>query len=687
MSRPLSRRDVLKTGLAAVAAGPVVSAARAFGLSPTAPGDGFSFAYFSDTHVALARNIEENRAMLAEIRAWSPAFAINGGDVTDYGWPGEYDNYKTLVRDLGFPTYENPGNHDVRWSPLGMKVFRKNLGQNFRHVEHEGVSLFVLDSTVPLSHWGHYEKSQLDWLAGELAKGGRTVPVVLASHHWVGRDSVVIDNELELLKVIEPYNVKLILTGHGHSDLLWEWGGFTLTQNKGLYQGSWQRVDVDRRAGEVRLSRRSATQALTELIRVPLAPRPDQRPVWAFGATAIARGESLLITGGADQVRWPNGTWNAIRPAGIPTEGRLRGQHTLAVRRGESGPVRAFSVHIKGPGPLRERWAQPLSGGVMSHLRRHGEDLIISAMDGSVRVMDAATGETRWVSMTQDYCHSSPCVAGDVVVVGSADGNVYGFDLANGATRWRTATEGPVYAGAAIAGDVVGIASGDGSMYGLDRLTGQVRWRTAMPVSNTAFAQSAAATDGTRFFVGAWDSHIYAFTAADGRQVWREPCQPRTFAFSPAIGSPVADAGNVYVVANGNGLFRFDAATGTREWEVAADGDKYGHSGPAVRRGRVFTGGLGDNGHVWCARTVDGAEVWRCATGKVIYDSSPCLGDDWLAIGSVDATLNLIDLVSGALLDQVRLPEGHFLSKPVADRQRVYAATYANIVMAYDVVR
>ena len=88
MSRPLmklTRRDFLAGSAAAV-----VGASLPYRQDKP---NRFEFAFFSDSHVSLERNIKECRAMLAEVEQLNPALIINGGDVTDYGWQKEYANY------------------------------------------------------------------------------------------------------------------------------------------------------------------------------------------------------------------------------------------------------------------------------------------------------------------------------------------------------------------------------------------------------------------------------------------------------------------------------------------------------------------------------------------------------------------------------------------------------------------
>jgi outer membrane protein assembly factor BamB len=259
---------------------------------------------------------------------------------------------------------------------------------------------------------------------------------------------------------------------------------------------------------------------------------------------------------------------------------------------------------------------------------------------------------------------------------------VYAFDARTGAARWQRRTGGPVYASAAVAKGVAAIASGDGVVYGLDVATGAVRWTYALPPSKSAFAQSPAATDGERIYVGAWDRHVYALDAATGALVWRHLATPRSFAYSAAIGGPAVADGVVYVPSNDNVLHALDARTGAPRWTYSSPGDKVGYSSPAVVGDRLYVGCLGGKGEVRCLSTADGSERWTAATGHTIYDSSPAVADGRVAIGSVDGNLWLLDAADGRLVARHVLPTGHFLSSPAAGGGAVYAANFSDRVLA-----
>jgi outer membrane protein assembly factor BamB len=623
----LTRRELIKLGFAVWVAPDLSRAAGKRAGEP--PGDPWSFIVFSDTHFGVGDNLALNRTMLQEIATLQPELVLNAGDVTERGWAEEYDDVDRALAGLSLQVHMAPGNHDVRWAPLGLQIFADRIGPPQRVFEHRGCVFAQLDSTVPLSHWGHVGGPQRRWLERELARYDGSAPLFVFLHHAPGRMPAAVDDDGALGDVLARFNTKIIFTGHGHNDLIWEWRGFTLTMGRGLYQGSYMRVDVDPGADEIRLLRRTAAvPTLQPFATRPLAGRPR------FTGAAVA------------------------------------------------GAAMVADESVRG-GTLRPEWTRDLGGGVMSHLLLHRDTLYISVMDGSVVAIDAADGRTRWQATTGGYCHSSPVLAGDAVIVGSADAHVYAFDAGSGAERWRFRTSGPVYASAAVADGIAAIASGDGSVYGINISDGVQRWRFELPPGPSAFAQSPAATDGERFFIGAWDRHVYALDVATGRELWRYLATPSGFYYSAAIAAPAVAANRLFVPSNDNVLHALDPVSGTELWKQTSSGDKFGYSSPLVVGERLYIGCLGDRGEVRCLAVADGSELWSTATGATIYESSPVITDGHLAIGSVNGTLWLLDADDGAIIDSYRFPPGHFISSPAAGEGRVYAATFSETVAAF----
>ena len=610
----LTRRQLIKLGLLSAV---VPRSLFSYGRAP------WSFAVFSDTHYGVAGTYEKNEVLLREIAALAPEFAVDVGDLTERAWPEEFDQATRAFSALPYKVHVAPGNHDVRWAPGGPLMFTQRIGPTRQLIRHKDVALLLLDSTVPLSHFGHIGGPQERWIAEQLRTLDPATPLFVFFHHPMGR-AAGIDDEFRLTRVLAPYNTKVIFTAHGHADLLWDWNGTVATMNKGLYQGSYQFVSVDADAGVIRIARRTTEKpALTPIAEIPFAPQSRK-------STAVI----------ADVA--------------------------------EAAPT----------GNVTKLWEQSLGGGVMSELIVHDGTLYVSAMDGVLYALDARNGRARWQARTGDYLHSSPAIAGNHVVVGSADGNVYAFARSNGRERWRAATKGPVYGTAGFAQGIVAIASGDGVVYGIDNKSGDLRWRYALEPGPSAFAQSPAVTDGRRFYVGAWDQNVYALDARTGREVWRYRASDRGFYYSAAIARPALYQGRLLVPSNDNTLHCIDTNAGTSVWKQQAPGDKFGYSSPVIAGDRIFIGSLGDKGQVHGLDAATGRILWTTATGATIYESSPAIIGDHIAIGSVNGTLSVLRRSDGAVVGSYRFPPGLFLSTPAVSGNRVYAATFAEKVVA-----
>ena len=644
------------------------------------------FAFFSDSHVSLERNIKECRTMLAEVEQLNPALIINGGDVTDYGWQKEYANYQALIKGFSCPVHHVPGNHDVRWSPLGLKAYSQVCGQPFRFFQSGGVHFLLLDSTVPLSHYGHYEGVELRALEKYLANVPPTDPLLVFTHHWVGRGKKMIDNEDDLYRVLAGRNIIAIFNGHGHSDLLWDWYDIPCTMNKGLYQFSWQKVVVDHDANKLSVSRRAGESSAQALLFERKIKGNISRKWVVASQIGQASELGLSLLAGATHYRWDNGAWIAADTAFSPKSGPI-GYHSYDLKSPTS--LKRTTVRSESPsGPLKQAWVRNIDAGVQSHIIVHKNDILVSAMSGEVICLQQADGVVKWKASTKGYCHSSPAVKGSRVFVGSADGGVYAFDATSGKQLWRFETGGPVYATCGATDDVVCAASGSGVIVGLDPASGHEVWRYKMPASETAFSQSQIATDGSRFFIGAWDNALYALDCGTGKLVWKAGCcGERSFHYSAAIANPLVVDGTLYIAANGNVLYAFDAASGREVWSATATGDKFGYSSPSLAGESVVIGCLGEKGQVRSITRVDGAEKWVCELGSDIYDSSPAIGDDFCALLTVTGLLGAIKLSDGTLIGSFQMPEGHALSSPAVVGRRIFAATYNNRVIALDLAQ
>ena len=686
------------------------------------------FVHTSDPHVNTNASASGNAAvdarMLAEIDALvpRPTVAINTGDLVDYGTDVEYAGLRKLIAGFATPWRHTLGNHDVRWNPLGKQGFTLGTGQpTYQTFDVNGIQFFLLDSTVLLEHWGHISQQQLDWLKVELDKIGTQKPVVIAFHHWIGREIVQVDNEQDLIDLVRPYHVVLWLNGHGHADLLWNVDGVPAIMEKGLYQGSYGVIDVvgdslviTRRSepkpakqGELIEGTRGDKQAATKpaaegtWTNVGVFPmNATTRPAWAIetrveqdrltvSVPGDVSGATLLTVrlDGAGKRSAMGWYQEAGRPAerrwNYETKSLIPGPHeaNVVATLPDGRELRRQASVESFPAGTRPTWRTQLAGAVQSRLVLAGGALYVTAMNGTLTKLDPTTGRVAWTFKAGDAIFSAPCVSGDVAIVGSADHSVYAIDTADGSVRWKTPTKGGVMAGAAIAQDTVCIASADKTIYGLNVADGSVKWT----VQGGNLFQSVAATDGERFYVGGWDNYFRCLDAATGHEVWRQflgrpqTMLPQFSAYAPAITSPTVADGLVYVSTNDGILHALKTDDGSEAWRI--DRKKMGYSSPLVHDGVVY-GCLSDESLVFAADAKTGAIRWERPTGHVVYDGGFAWANGRVVIPCVDGTLIAYESSTGDVAWQQRLDHGHLLSTPVADGHHLYAASMLGRVNA-----
>lgn len=703
----------------------------------------FSFAHVTDIHVGATdtsgSNAAKDIALFGEISAQNPrpAFVMATGDICETGTDAEYAVAGRVAKTLTVPYYAAPGNHDVRWNPRGKEGYTRGTGQPlYRSWNYENVHFVLLDSTVLLQHWGHFDKAELDWLAEDLRKTGDRRPVVIGFHHWVYRPGTVqVDNQAEFLRVISPYNIRLLLIGHGHSDLKWNVNGIPAVMAKGLYQGSYHVVRVGR--DKLTVYRRTEenhalTEILTEPLKKPAVPARDVRVSVAAGNGVIhvARGTfpagttatfrvdegndqplavqatpaatTLDTKDGAQKQATPTNTtpadtgdWEGTFMLDRPVPGEHRVIVTLTTPEGRAYPTEV-SINLTGGGSVGQLWHTNIGGGVQGKLVRGPEGVYVPSMGGALVCLDGQTGKENWRAKANGAVFSTPLVADGTVYFGSADHFVYAVDAKTGKEKWKRETQGAVFGGAAKAGNVVCIASTDRTIYGLDAQNGSVLWQTA----GEGMFQSQAATDGTRFFVGGWDNQFRCLNAQTGKEEWKQTFgrNPKTgavsFYYAPAIGSPTVDNGRVYVTSNDGILHALDTATGNVLWEVRSiaygntkepRSPALGYSGPLASGDRVYNASLTDAGFVFSFDRDTGNVLWQTPTGSVIYDSSCALGGDSIFVGSVDGTFSCLRARDGYILWQYRLAPGHLFASPATDNERVYIGSLNGEVVAFPV--
>ncbi len=212
----------------------------------------FSFVFMTDIHITPERNATEGLLQAIDtINKLAPDFVITGGDNIMDALGQTYDKanslynlYEETVENLEMPVYNTMGNHEVFGlyedsgvSPdhkeYGKKLYENRLAKRYYSFDHKNWHFVVIDGigfTDDRHYYGFVDSVQVAWLKQDLEKTGKDKPVVISTHipllsvgtqimqgptEPFGKGSII-NNANEIRKILEQYNVKLVLQGHLH---------------------------------------------------------------------------------------------------------------------------------------------------------------------------------------------------------------------------------------------------------------------------------------------------------------------------------------------------------------------------------------------------------------------------------------------------------------------------------------
>ncbi|GAB3206986.1 metallophosphoesterase [Nocardia tengchongensis] len=192
-------------------------------------------AQLSDTHFNMgARNVERAErvmAFLAELPQ-RPDVIIVTGDIADEGDVEEYQQARAaLTADL--PVLILPGNHDDR-ANMRSVLFPGSEGTAPINQSYSvnGVTLALLDSSIPGKPEGLLEDETYEFLTDLLAAAPADEVVLIAMHHPpVPVQSTVVDpirltNPERLAEIVAGDDrIAAVLTGHVHAGLMTQFAG------------------------------------------------------------------------------------------------------------------------------------------------------------------------------------------------------------------------------------------------------------------------------------------------------------------------------------------------------------------------------------------------------------------------------------------------------------------------------
>ncbi|HXE48043.1 MAG TPA: outer membrane protein assembly factor BamB [Ramlibacter sp.] len=220
-------------------------------------------------------------------------------------------------------------------------------------------------------------------------------------------------------------------------------------------------------------------------------------------------------------------------------------------------------------------------------------------------------------------------VNGGTVAVASSDGTVAVIDAATGRDLWRAGAGGPLAAGVGSDGKLVAVVSRANELVAL--AGGKEAWRQKMP----AVSYTAPFVAGGRVFTLTADRAVTAFDGQTGRKLWTQQRAGEALVLRQA--GVMLAVGDTLIVGLSGRLVGLNPLNGTVRWEAPLATPRGIND---VERLVDLVGGVSRVGETVCARAfqasvgcinaVRGAVLWT----KPANGAEGVTGDDRLVFGT-----------------------------------------------------
>lgn len=529
----------------------------------------FRFAQLTDVHLSPnnANPTEDLLRSIAQINATdSIDFVLVTGDLTEEGDRATMEKVKSCLDLLKAKYYVALGNHETKWSDSGCTAFGEIFGGERFEFNHKGY-LFLGFNSGPLMRmaYGHVVPQDIRWMTDEMEKAGKDQPVILVTHYPLMDGDV--DNWYEVTDAVRPYNVRLFIGGHYHT-------------NKNLKYDGIPGI----------------------LMRSNLRDK-DGKP--GYGIYEVTNDSILVYTQriGEAKKRW----------AAFSLTNRYYDHQ------GKAEKYPDFSVNKEFP-QVKERWMVQTGAGIYCSPAVENETVFVGDDLGRLTAYTLKNGKKRWSFQSDKRIVGTPAVSEGIVVFGSADRCIYGLNATDGSLRWTVKAAEPVLGAASIDNGIAYIGASDHKFRAIDIHTGKVIW-TYDNVKGYIETKPLVTEDKVIF--GAWDNTLYALNKTDGKEVWKWTGGLTRMHFSPAAVWPVTADGKVFITDPQRAMTAIDIQTGKTVWRTFRSMVRE-TIGLSEDRERIYSKTMNDSIVCYSAKGDRPHELWASNVGFG-YEHAPSM--------------------------------------------------------------
>ena len=474
----------------------------------------FRFAQLTDIHLTPnnPNPTEDLLRSIAQINATdSIDFVLVTGDLTEEGDRATMEKVKSCLDLLKVPYHVALGNHETKWSDSGCTAFGEIFGGERFEFEHKGF-LFLGFNSGPLMRmaYGHVVPQDIRWMTEEMEKNGKDKPVILVTHYPLMDGDV--DNWYEVTDAVRPYNVRLFIGGHYHSNRDLRYDGIP---------GVLMRSNLRDKEGKP-----------------------------GYGIYEVTKDSIRVYT---QRIGEPKKQWAAFSLAGQYYD-----------RNGKAEKYPDFSVN-KEYLKVKEQWMVQTGAGIYCSPAVEKDKVFVGDDMGRLTAYALKNGKKLWSFESGKRIVGTPAVSEGIVVFGSADRHIYGLNAKDGNLLWTVRAAEPVLGAVTIADGTAYIGASDATFRATDIHTGKVIW-TYTGVKGYIETKPLVTEDKVIF--DAWDNTLYALNKTDGRELWKWTGGLTRMHFSPAAVWPVAADGKVFITDPQRAMTAIDIHTGNTVWRT-----------------------------------------------------------------------------------------------------------------------
>ena len=468
----------------------------------------FKYAFVSDTHIGSPTAEEDLRRTVADINELEDIdFIILTGDITEMGTNEELSVAKNILSGLKKSFYIVPGNHDTGWSESGGVRFIKEFGYDKFTFDHNGYR-FIGCASGPYVRMsdGHIPRDATVWLDSLLKATPKDMPIIFANHYPLDNS---LDNWYEATDRLKKHNIQYAICGHGHTNRAYNFEGIEATMG------------------------RSNLRA--------------KDSIGGYNIVSMTKDSVFFQIKKPMQSVMP--TWRKIALKSFIDDGKKYDKPDFTIN--------------QTYGNITQLWSYHSNANVVNTPAYSASKVIFGNSLGLVEALDRKTGKKIWTYNTKGAIYSSPVVEQNLVILGSGDGSIYALSEKTGKVVWAKETSNAVLGSPIINGKHVFIGGSDHTFRALDVKTGKEIWK---------FAEVEGTIVGTpliyqnKIIFGSWGRHLYALGIKTGNLIWKWNNGNANRMFSPAMVTPVASNGIVFIAAPDRYLTAIDANNGTTLW-------------------------------------------------------------------------------------------------------------------------